>query len=259
MNLISVLSFASLAWARGYPLFFSSFEQVGPERYLSPNVESIDTVDELLTEWLTDCKSDTFIIIKDPTPFDAADLHLMKKKAEQCATVSSFVTDYPLNLFELADDLRVHCKAQLQKIDIRSKFPVEPVLDGSRKIWYIEFDRVDDVDKSQLLQTVLQKLTSPYYTLIYSSSFQVEQPIFGQVELDPKRRHWTQHYGEHNKEAPYKKPIVAPLKKPNAGRRVLGKGEGEHIKYEIPDDTFATLFIASLGIVLFKLVSKVFF
>lgn len=227
---------------RGIPLYFASFEDVGISK-IEPQVQSLDVVDQQITDWLEGCHADGYILIRDSGPFDATSLVSLTQISENSMTRGSFLTNYMLNLGELAEDLQRHCRAQRLEADFDSRVPVPPVHDKNPRVIYIEFDHNQKVDKEKIIKSALQAIPSPYVTVVYTSTYSLDYPILSYVELNPQRQKWTGY-----RKTPLH-PIVAPLySKPRNSWDPL-----KEPKFDIPDHFLLTVVSASTVFVVLML------
>lgn len=247
MQLVYWLSIFSFALAnRGIPLYFVSFEKVGDSR-IEPKPLSVDQVDEQITSWLDGCHSDGFILIRDSAPFDSSKFETINHISKQSLTRGSFLSDYMLNLKELAEDIQRHCSAQWLHADYEALVPVPAVQDSNPRVIYLEFDHNDDVDKEKIIRSAVQAIPSPYVTVVYTSTYAMDSPILPHVELNPKRLKW-QGFRKNKMHA-----VVAPLyTRPQSDVPVP-----EPPSVDIPDHVLLTVVTASSVFVVFLLFKNV--
>lgn len=243
MQLLYWVSILSVALAnRGIPLYFASFENVGDSRIEQAPL-SLDQVDDQITDWLGDCHSDGYVLIRDSAPFDPHKFETISHISKQSMTRGSFLTDYMLNLKELAEDIQRHCSAQWLHADFEAKIPVPAVQDTNPRVIYLEFDHNEQVDKEKIIRSAIQAIPSPYVTVIYTSTYAVDSPILSYVELDPKRLKW-QGFRKNKMH-----PIVAPL----YTRTQSEAPAPEPPAIDIPDHVLLTVVTASSVFVAFLL------
>lgn len=228
----SVLAFDEPA--RGYPLFFGSFEDVG-ERRVEPEILPLAEADADLENWLRGCKADAFLVLKDSSPFDISELHPLKRLAERSLTLGSFITDTPLDSYDLAKDLEDYCDAEFLVANFEEERPVAHWADVRPRVIYAELDLPSHISKEDALKGVLQAIPSPYVTVIYTSLIPQQRPVFRSVKLDQRRLKWRKRDPENVV------PIIAPL--------IDHKDKGYAAPdptIHLPDNFFLTLFFGSL-------------
>lgn len=227
---------------RGYPLFYGSFKNVG-DSATEFDVLPLKLVDDKITQWTTDCPADAFVLIRDATPFQLTGLKKMQRLAEYSLTRGSVLTDSMVDLRELALDLEEYCDGNLYDVlpDTDPASLPRPVNTVTR-IYYVEFDKDASAEiKEYTLTEVLGRLSTPFVTVLYTSSFPQTNPILRSVQTNPQRYEWEKHHLEHKRD--HITPIIAPLFSKH--QRLTGHAAPE-AGFDLPENFFKTLFLGSL-------------
>lgn len=244
-----ILVFLSAAEA-AYPLYFASFEDVGNNVELSEMV-SRQQADDQLTEWLDPCAADAFIFVRDSMPYNSVDLRQIRRLAEKSLTRGTFLTDYTLNLWDLADDVAHHCKAEFVVASTLNEEPIESYQDMKRRVVYLDFDSSHSLDRDRALTEILRVIPSPYITIVYTTSFASDKLILPDIRSDSRRSRWPRRRDRANS---YVQPVIAP----KAAR--LGKVHelDSEAEIDIPERVVLTIFMASSIMVLLLLLKNLY-